>query len=86
LRLDLKVVPKSSRDRVDGWVGDRLKVRVTAAPERGKANAAVEALLAETLGLPTSAVRVVAGATSPRKTVEIQAPEDVVRACLGARL
>ena len=50
MRLELKVVPKASRDRVVGWLGDRLKVQVRAAPERGKANAAVEALLAEILG------------------------------------
>ena len=85
MRLELKVVPKSSRDRIDGWMGDRLKVRVTAAPERGRANAAVEALLAEALGLPASAVRVVGGAASPRKTVEIDAAEEWVRARLGSR-
>lgn len=84
VRVELKVVPKSSRDRVDGWIGARLKVRVSASPERGKANAAVEAVLAEALGLPASAVRIVAGAASPRKTAEIDAPEALVRERLGA--
>ena len=79
MRLELKVVPKASRDRVVGWLGDRLKVQVRAAPERGKANAAVEALLAEILG---AAVRIVAGEASPLKTVDVDAPEDAVRAKL----
>lgn len=78
--IHVKVIPKSSRDQVAGWLGDRLKVKVSAPPERGKANAAVEKLLSEVLG---ATARVVAGATSPLKTVEVDAPEDVVRAKLA---
>jgi hypothetical protein len=73
MKLQLKVVPKASRDRVVGWVGDRLKVQATAAPERGKANEAVVEVLAEALGLPRNHVRIVAGDTSPLKTVEVDA-------------
>ena len=80
--IQIKVVPKASRDEVAGWLGGRLKVRVSAPPERGKANAAVEKLLSEVVGAPA---RVVAGGASPLKTVEIDAPEDVVRARLGSR-
>lgn len=54
-------------------MGDRLKVQVTAAPERGKANAAVIEVLAKALGIPKSAIRLTAGQTSPLKTVEIDA-------------
>ena len=67
----MKVVPSSSRTSIDGWLGDVLKVRVAAPPERGKANASVGATIADALGLPASSVRVVAGHTSPRKTIEI---------------
>lgn len=84
-RLSLKVSAGASRDRIAGWLGDALKVSVTAAPERGKANAAVEALLAEALGVPRSAVTVVAGHTQPRKQVEVAGlPADEVRRRLGA--
>ncbi|MEW6325488.1 MAG: DUF167 domain-containing protein [Nitrospirota bacterium] len=69
--LSVKVVPKSSRNRVAGWVGEALKICVTAPPEKGKANAAVEAVLAGALGLPKERVRIVAGLSSPRKTVQI---------------
>ncbi len=46
-------------------------MRVTAAPEGGKANAAVAAVLAKALGVPKSAVRVVRGGTSRHKQVEV---------------
>lgn len=70
-RLSVKVVPGSSRSEIAGWLGDALRVRVTAPPERGKANAAVESLLSEVLGLSSGSVRIVAGSSSPRKIVEI---------------
>jgi len=69
--LDLKVSPKASRNAITGFHGEALKVAVTAAPERGKANEAVEELLAEALDLPKSAVRVVAGHSSRQKRLEI---------------
>lgn len=70
-QLQVKVVPGSSRDCIAGWLGDALKVRVSAPPERGKANAAVEAIVAEALGVPRECVRIVAGQTSARKVLEI---------------
>lgn len=78
MRLEIKVVPGASRDRVVGWLGDRLKVSVAAPPERGKANAAVVDLLAETLGLERARVRIVSGAAGPLKTVEVDASPSAV--------
>jgi uncharacterized protein len=71
VHLLVKVVPASSRNCIAGWLGDTLKVRVTAQPERGKANAAVEATIAEALGISIASARVIQGRTSPRKVVEI---------------
>ncbi len=65
------MVPGSSRDCIAEWLGETLKVRVRAAAERGKANAAVETVLTEALGVPKGCARIVAGHTSARKTVEI---------------
>ena len=81
MKLTVKVVPKSSRNSIAGWVGDALKVCVIAAPERGKANAAVEAVLAEALGVTRGRVRLVAGLTSSRKVLEIDgvAPAELHR-------
>ena len=72
VRLSIKVVPGASRDGVAGWLGDLLKVRVSAPPEKGKANKAVEKVIAGALGLSSKHVSVVAGQTNPRKTVEIE--------------
>ena len=72
IRLAIKVVPGARRDEIAGWLGDALKLRVCAPPERGKANAAIERLIAESLGLPAAKVRIVAGRSAPRKIVEIE--------------
>lgn len=71
MKLLIKVVPASSRDCVEGWLGDALKIRVRTPAERGKANAAVEEIVAKTLGLPKERVRIVRGQTSTRKVVEV---------------
>ena len=84
VRLSIKVVPGASRETLAGWLGEALKIRVRAPPERGKANAAVERVLASALGLPSKQVRVIAGQTSPRKTVEISGLcEEEIRARLS---
>ena len=70
--LKIKVVPGASRTQLSGWLGDSLKVRVSAPPEKGKANAAVEALLARELGLSVKSVRIVSGKGSQQKLVEIE--------------
>ena len=70
-RLRLRVVPGARRSCVVGRLGEAWKLRVHAAPERGRANDEVVALLAETLGLARSEVRLVAGLTSRDKIVEL---------------
>lgn len=67
--IHVKVVPGASRDAIAGPMGDALKVRVSAPPEKGKANRAVCELLAEALGLHTRDVEVIGGHTSPRKII-----------------
>ena len=68
----MKVTPKAPRDAIRGWLGQTLRISVRAAPERGRANQAVEALLAVALDVAKSRVRVVAGQASARKQVEIE--------------
>lgn len=70
--LDVKVVPKSSRPGVIGPLADgTLKVKVTSAPERGKANQEVREVLAGYFGVPVRNVLILSGETSPRKRVRI---------------
>lgn len=74
LTLKLKVIPKSAKSELAGWMTDgSLKVRVAAAPEKGRANAELCALLASEFHVPRKSVEVVAGETSHRKTVRISA-------------
>jgi uncharacterized protein YggU (UPF0235/DUF167 family) len=85
-KLRVKVVPGASRDAVAGWLGDALKVRVAAPAERGRANAAVEALVAGALGLPPGCARIVSGKTSSRKILEISGlSEAEIRERLSSR-
>ena len=70
-RLSLKVVPGSSRDEIVGWLGDSLKVKVKSPPEKGRANEAVIALLAERLRIDASSIAMVSGHGSPAKVVDI---------------
>jgi uncharacterized protein len=70
-RVDLRVVPRASRTAIDGVRAGRLVVRVTAPPVDDAANDAVVKTLAAALGLPRSAVRIVAGAASRNKSAEV---------------
>lgn len=76
MKLSLKVAPKAARNAISGWMGETLKLSVTAAPERGKANDAVIELLARTLKLPKSAISVIRGQTSTQKLVQIDGLAD----------
>jgi uncharacterized protein YggU (UPF0235/DUF167 family) len=85
-RLRLRVSPGAGSSQVIGRHGDAWKVRVAAAPDRGRANAAVCRLLAETLGLPRGGVTLVAGHTARDKVVELDglAEEEIDRRLAAA--
>jgi uncharacterized protein YggU (UPF0235/DUF167 family) len=87
-RLRVRLTPKADCDRIDGVEDDadgvrRLKVRVRAIPDKGAANAALEALLARELRAARSSVRVARGGTSRTKLVEIEGAD---AAAIEARL
>lgn len=65
--ISVKVVPGSSRDKVVGVLGECLKISTTAAAEKGKANAAVAAVLAGAAGVNRRSVELTSGPTNPRK-------------------
>ena len=76
MRLSVRLTPKAARNRMMGVApdtGDRLHLRVavTSPPENGRANRALEKLLADKLRIPPSAVRVVQGAKDRRKIVQL---------------
>ena len=70
-RLRLRVGPGAARAEIVGRHGDAWKVRVTEAPEHGRANEAVVRLLADRLDVSRDAVTLVSGHTSRDKIVEL---------------
>jgi uncharacterized protein len=74
--ITIKLTPSAKKNEVKGWetndAGEKyLRVHVTAAPEKGKANEALIKLLAKHYGVPKSSIRITRGDTSRIKTVEI---------------
>ena len=71
-RIEIRVQPRASRNAISGMRAGILRIRVTAPPVDGQANAAAIALLAQALDLPKSAIRLVRGASSREKTLAIE--------------
>jgi len=69
--VPVSVVPRAARNEIVGMQGDALKIRVTAPPVDGAANAALIAVLAEVLGIPRSQLAIRSGHNSRRKVVRI---------------
>jgi uncharacterized protein len=80
------VQPRASRSEVVGMHGTALKVRLHAPPVDGAANEALVRLLAESLGIPRRAVRIVAGAAARAKTVEMDGTTEAAVRALAARV
>ena len=78
----VRVTPRAGSDAVFGLHEGELAVRVTAAPDDGKANQAVCRVVARFLGVPKTAVTVRRGATSRHKTLDVAGigADDVDRA------
>jgi hypothetical protein len=76
VRIPVTVTAESCGDEVAGWANGSLAVHVVARPGYGLANAAVERLLAEMLGLPRRQVSVVGGHHAAEKLVQIDGLDD----------
>lgn len=82
--IRVKAVPGASRDGIAGTLGDRLKVRVSAPTEGGRANRAVCAVIARALGVKKKQVSIETGRASPQKTVRVECcSERIVAERLG---
>lgn len=83
--LRVKAVPGARRDEIVGMLGDRLKVRVSAPPEGGRANAAIRALIADALGVKARQIAIISGQASAEKVVRVAgADPERVRALLSS--
>ena len=70
--LKVKVTTKAAKNRIGDMFGDYLKVYVTAAPQKGRANCAVVTLIAEKLGIPGYDIEITSGNTSKLKELSIE--------------
>jgi uncharacterized protein YggU (UPF0235/DUF167 family) len=91
LALRVRLTPRADRDAVEGVIdrgdaGAVIAARVRAAPERGAANAALERLVADWLGVPRSSVSVDAGTTQRIKTLLISGLDEGEAAILQSRV
>jgi uncharacterized protein len=84
-RLAVRVVPRADRNAIDGVTATgAVRVRLTAPPVEGAANAALVALLSDILAIPKRNISILRGEHGREKVVQIAAPPDAIRAQLRA--
>ena len=76
MNLNVKVQPRAKRNTVEVSDDGAVTIRVTAAPDKGKANAAAVKLLASRLNVPRASVSIIRGHTSRNKVVRVDGIED----------
>jgi len=81
--LNVRVVPRASRDDIAGVMGDEaLKVRIQAPPVEGKANAYLVKFLSKHWKIPRSNIEILSGETGRNKRLRISEPSDQLRSTL----
>jgi uncharacterized protein (TIGR00251 family) len=76
--IRVKVVPGSSKTQISGILGEMLKIKIAAPPEKGKANQSLIAFLAKKLGVRKNDIEIVTGKTNPVKILRISGIDPVV--------
>ena len=71
IEVEVRVQPRSSRDRIGGFRDGVLRVHVVAPPERGRANSRLLRLIAKTLGIARQRILLIRGETSRTKRLRI---------------
>lgn len=74
LWLAVHIQPRARQDEIVGPHGERLKIRITAPPVDGKANAHLVRFLAECFGVPAGSVELLAGSSGRDKRLRIHSP------------
>jgi uncharacterized protein len=67
--VNVRVIPRASKNQIQGVLGDALKIRLQAPPVEGKANEALVCFLAEILNLPSRSIILLSGETGRNKRV-----------------
>ena len=71
-RIKLLVKPGASSNSIEGIYKDRIKIKIKAIPEKGKANKELISFIAEKLGIPKSSVNIILGKNSNLKEIEVK--------------
>jgi uncharacterized protein len=71
ITFSVRLHPRAKKNAITGFVGDAIKLSLTAPPVDGKANAACIEFFAKTLNVPRSSVTIAAGATSRNKVIRV---------------
>jgi uncharacterized protein len=69
--IAVKIIPNAPRSEIVGWLGEALKIKIHAPPIEGRANDALCEYLADSLGIPRRAIRMIRGETSRQKVIAI---------------
>ncbi len=70
--INIKVVPNASKNSIEGWENERLRIRVRGVPEKGIVNENLITFLAKELGIAKSKIKILSGHTSRLKRIEIE--------------
>ena len=76
----VRVIPRASKNQIQGVLGDAIKIRLQAPPVEGKANEALVRFLADTLSLPARNIGLLSGATGRNTRLRLEGL-DVAAAC-----
>jgi len=82
ITLNIRVVPRASKDEVMGPYGDALKVRIQAPPVEGKANTYLVKFLSKHWNIPRRNIEILSGETGRNKRLKITKPSAELRAAL----
>ena len=80
--LNIRAVPRSAQDRIQGIHGDALKIRIQAPPVEGKANAYLVRFLSKQWNIPRGCIEILSGETGRNKRLRISHPSAELRAAL----
>jgi len=70
--IDVYIRPNSCKNMVEGFFGNRIKIRIACTPEKGKANKALVDFIASKTGIPKTFIKILSGHKSIYKTVSVK--------------
>ena len=79
LILNIRVIPRASKDAIQGLMGDALKVRIQAPPVEGKANTYLVRFLSRQWKIPRATLQILSGETGRNKRLKISNPTTELR-------